>query len=239
MGPGDLLASSGLLALFVVMLLKEIGVPIPIPSDLIMISAGVRLAAGAFGPIELVVVAELAIVIGCSIHFFLARAAGRRLVYRLGRFVGLTEGRLDRAASVLRTRGPLAIFLALNVPAARAGVVAAAGVAGLTYRAVAPAMVVGNSVFYGWHIALGFIVGPAALAFLEQANASLVVVVAALAVLGLLGWLILRRGRKGQAEAEGGTLARIHTWTEAACPGCLAMTALGVRAPGFEADERA
>ena len=51
-----MLAGSGLAALFIVMLLKEIGVPVPIPSDLIMITAGVQLAAGAFGPIELVVV---------------------------------------------------------------------------------------------------------------------------------------------------------------------------------------
>jgi membrane protein DedA with SNARE-associated domain len=236
MAPGELLAGSGLLAFFVVMLLKEIGVPIPIPSDLIMITAGVQLAAQAFGPLELVIVAELAILIGCSIHFFLARAAGRRLVYRLGRFVGLTESRLDRATSVLRTRGPLAIILALNVPAARAGVVAAAGVAGFTYRAFAPAMVAGNSVFYGWHIALGFLVGPAALALLQQANASLVAVFAALAMLGLLAWLILKR-RGSRDAAAGNTLDRLHTWTEAACPGCLAMTALGVRMPGLEVNE--
>src|SRR6476620_6676034 len=106
------------------MLLKEVGIPVPIPSDLIMITAGVQLAAGAFGPIELAIVAELAILIGCSIHFFLARAAGRRLMYRFGRFVGLTQARLDRITDLLRTRGPFAIILALNVPAARAGVIA-------------------------------------------------------------------------------------------------------------------
>ena len=226
MPPGDLIAGSGLIALFVVMLLKEIGVPVPIPSDLIMITAGVQLAAGAFGLIELTVAAELAIIIGCSLHFFLARAAGRRLVYRLGRFVGLTESRLERAASILRARGPVAIFLALNVPAARAGVLAAAGVAGLTYRSVAPAMVAGNTVFYGWHIALGFIAGPAALALLAQANVSLLVIFVVVAAIGLAGLVLFRRARGGGRPAD--TLERLHTWTEAACPACLAMTALGV-----------
>src|SRR6266545_515610 len=219
---GMILAGSGLAALFVVMLLKEIGVPVPIPSDLIMITAGVQLAAGTFGPIELVIVAELAILIGCTIHFFLARAAGRQLIYRFGRFIGLTESRLEQISSLLRTRGPLAIILALNVPAARAGVVAAAGVAGVSYRGFAPAMMAGNSVFYGWHIALGFIAGPAALALLERANVPLLGIFVALAALGLVSWLMLRRRRRaGGSEAEG-TLERLHSWTEAACPACLA-----------------
>ena len=233
MPTGDFLAGSGLVALFVVMLLKEIGVPVPIPSDLIMITAGVQLAAGTFGLLELTIFVELAILIGCSIHFLLARAAGRRLINRFGRFIGLTERRRDQFTAALRTRGPLAIFLALNVPAARSGVVAAAGVAGLSYRAFAPPMLVGNSVFYGWHIALGFVAGPPALALLERANASLLVVFVALAVLGLLGWLMLKRRR---GAAEGDTLDRLHSWTEAACPGCLAITAIssGSRVPGSE-----
>jgi membrane protein DedA with SNARE-associated domain len=228
---GSLLAGSGLIALFVVMLLKEVGIPVPIPSDLIMITAGVQLAAGAFGPVELAIVAELAILIGCSIHFFLARAAGRRLIYRFGRFVGLTEARLDRITELLRTRGPFAIILALNVPAARAGVIAAAGVAGFSYRGFAPAMLAGNSLFYGWHIALGFIAGPAALALLQSANTTLLTVFVALAVLGLVGWLLLRRRRRIGEPEDPGTLDRVRTWTEAACPACIAMTALGVGDP--------
>jgi LPXTG-motif cell wall-anchored protein len=233
----DVLAGSGLIAFFVVMVLKEIGVPIPIPSDLIMITAGVQLAAGAFGLIELTVVAELAILIGCSLHFFLARAAGRRVVYRIGRYIGLTESRLDQIAAALRNRGPLAIILALNVPAARAGVVAAAGVAGLTYRGFAPAMLAGNSVFYGWHIALGFIAGPAALALLERANTSLLAAFFGLALVGLAGWLFFRRRRAAGGTPAGDTLERLHTWTEAACPGCLALTAIGVHVPGLELGE--
>jgi membrane protein DedA with SNARE-associated domain len=230
--PQDLLAAYGLMALFVVMLLKELGVPVPIPSDLIMITAGVQLSAGAFGILELVVAAELAILVGCSAHFFIVRGAGRRLIQRFGRFVGLTERRLERAASMIRERGPVAVFLALNVPAARAGVIAAAGIAGLSYRSFAPPMIAGNSFFYGWHIALGFVAGPAALALLDQMNASLLVAFVALAVAGLLGWFLLRRRQYG--EERGSRLEQLHTWTEAACPGCLALTALGLRAPDGE-----
>ena len=44
-----LLATYGLVAIFVIMLLKEIGLPIPIPGDLIMLVTAAQAAAGAGG----------------------------------------------------------------------------------------------------------------------------------------------------------------------------------------------
>jgi len=45
---------------------------------------------------------------------------------------------------------------------------------------------------------------------------------------GLLGWLFLRWRRRGQVKTglqpENSTLDRLHSWTEAACPACLAIT---------------
>jgi membrane protein DedA with SNARE-associated domain len=221
---GAFLATYGLLAIFVVMLLKETGVPVPVPSDLIMITAGVQAATGAYSLLELVLAIEGAMLIGGSAQFFIARGAGRAVIYRLGRFVGLTPERLDRAMAMLQKRGPLAVFLGLNVPGARAGIIPASGLARLAYRAFSPAMVAGSTVFYGWHIALGYLVGPSATALLENLHLPIGPVVAGLAVLGLIAWLALRaRGRKAPEQS---TLDRVHSWTEAACPACLAITAI-------------
>src|SRR3972149_2223894 len=147
----DFLNTYGLLAVLVVMLLKEVGVPIPVPSDLIMITAGVQAATGSYPLLELILAIEAAMLVGGSVQFLIARSAGRDFIYRIGRFVGLTPERLDRAMGMLQKRGALAVFLGLNVPGARAGIIPAAGLAGLAYPAFAPAVVGGGSVFYGWH----------------------------------------------------------------------------------------
>jgi membrane protein DedA with SNARE-associated domain len=224
---GNFLATYGLLAIFVIMLLKEAGLPVPVPSDLIMITAGVQAATGGYSLFELALAIEAAMLIGGSTQFFIARGAGRAFIYRVGRFIGLTRERLDRAMAMLQRRGAAAIFLGLNVPGARAGIIPASGLAGLTYPNFAPAMMSGSTVFYGWHIALGFIVGPSANALLENLHLPLGPIVAGLAGLGLIIWLFLR-GRKHKAEAvpEENVLDRIHSWTEAACPACLAITAV-------------
>ncbi len=199
------------------MLLKEAGVPIPIPSDLLMISSGVQAASGAFPLLEFLVWLEVAVIAGSSFQFLVARGAGCGFIYRVGRYVGLGPERLDQAAGTLRDRGPAAVFVGLNLPGARAGIIAAAGLAGLRYPAFAPAMAAGSAVYYGWHIALGFIAGPAALSALEGVNVPVIPILFALLLIGAAGWLFLRsRGPAGRARS----------WTEAACPACLIATAL-------------
>ena len=220
------LAAYGLLAIFGVMLIKEIGVPVPIPSDLIMITAGVQAAAGAYGLIDLILLLLISMLIGGSIQFLIARKAGREVLYRLGGLVGLTAERLDRAGESLKGRGPLAVFLGLNIPGARAGIIPAAGLAGLSYPSFTLAMAGGSGLFYGWHIALGYIAGPTATTLLERLHLPAGPVLLGLAFLGLTGWLFLRSRRKVGTEAERATMDSLHTWTEAACPACLAITVL-------------
>lgn len=221
---GGLLAGSTLVGIFVIVLLKEIGVPVPVPSDLLMISVGVQAASGQYSLGALVGTLALAVFAGCSVQFLLARGSGRGLVYRCCRYVGLSAGRLDALAGRLRERGALAVFAGLNVPGVRAGIILAAGLADLRFAAFAPAMLGGNGVYYGWHIALGYLLGPTATALLASASLPLAAAVVGLAGLGLVGWLALRRRRRA-ATAEGeGVAARLHAWTEAACPACLAVS---------------
>lgn len=199
------------------MLLKEAGVPVPIPSDLLIITAGVQAATGVFPLLELLLGLELAVVLGSSLQFFVVRGAGRRMVYRVLGSVGLSAGRLDALAGRLRHRGGTAIFMGLNLPGARAGMVAAAGIAGLPYAVFGPAMAAGSSVYYGWHIGLGYIAGPAALALLEGVRIPVLPVLIGLVLLGLACWLLMRRR---------GTATRLRAFTEAACPACLIASAL-------------
>lgn len=211
------LESYGLIALFAIMLVKEIGIPIPIPSDLLMIGAGVQLAGGAYGPVALGLGLAAAVLIGGSIQFLLARSAGRAVVYRLLGRLGIGAATLDRAIARLSAGGGRAVFVGLNVPGARAAVIPGAGLARMPFARFAVASVAGSMLFYGWHIALGYLVGPAAGALAERSTGAALVVVIGIAAIGGGGWYWLRRrSRSGAARS----------WTEGACPACLAITAV-------------
>src|SRR5947208_1042823 len=106
-----MLDSYGVGLLFAVILLKEIGVPVPVPGDLLMIVAGARAAAGALPLWGVLLAAFVAGVIGAFVQYLLARGPGRGFIYRFGKYVGLTPARLDKASESVKGRGWVAVAL--------------------------------------------------------------------------------------------------------------------------------
>src|SRR5205085_9737448 len=124
----------GLAAIFIVMLAKSAGVPIPIPGDLIVLTAAARVAQGKLVLWQAFLAILLALIVGGLVQFWLARGPGRGLLYRFGRYIGLTATRLDAAAAKVKKGGILAISVAILVPGVRGAAVVAGGLAGLPLR---------------------------------------------------------------------------------------------------------
>jgi len=80
-GAGSGAGVPGLLGLLVVM---EAGVPVPVPSDLVMLLLGERVSAGALPLWLAVVLLELVALAGTAALFLAARGPGRALVARFG-----------------------------------------------------------------------------------------------------------------------------------------------------------
>ena len=203
----------------------EAGVPIPLPSDLVMLLVGERAAAGAV-PLWVAVLAfEAVALVGTAALFLICRGPGHSVVSRLGPRLGLTEERLGRAAALLERRGRPALAIGRGTPGLRTVTVVAAGGSGLSVRRALPASVLGSSVFLQLHLFLGYFLGPLATKALNEAKGPAVAVLAILVVAAALFW-VTRRGRRSGGQA----------WTEAVCPGCLVLRFLsdrGVR-PGLE-----
>lgn len=98
----DVLAVIGLAALILV---KETGVPLPVPGDLLIVGAGVSLAGDLPAAITVLAILLVAGYVGGSIQFLAARGILRRpLLAGLGR-IGVTEERLEGLAGGLRRSG--------------------------------------------------------------------------------------------------------------------------------------
>ena len=92
------LVQFGLFAIFVIFFIKAVGVPIPIPANVIILATAAQAAEGKFVLWQAFLVILLAVILGGLIQFMLVRGPGRNLLYRFGRYIGLTTARLDAAA---------------------------------------------------------------------------------------------------------------------------------------------
>jgi len=109
----------GVLAGFVMILIEEAGVPVPVPGDFLMLALGVHAHEGRVPLWQALLVMEVATLLGASFLYLLAARAGRGLVYRYGRYMHLTPERLDRAERWLLRRGSMAIVLGRVTPGDR------------------------------------------------------------------------------------------------------------------------
>lgn len=240
--------SIGLVGLFGLLLVKEAGVPIPVPGDLLVIGAGVASAHGDLDPATALVAILLAGYIGGSIQFALLRGGLRRpLLALLGRF-GIRRERVERHAERLRQRGAGGVAISRATPGLRVVAIAASAMAALPFSRFALGLMAGNTAFVGFHFALGLVAGEPAVRLIASLGTTLAVGGVALAVLGGAGWWLLRRRRGARApkatpaaqgsgpirtEATGSSVASgedaFSDWADATCPVCLTLGLAGLR----------
>ncbi|HTS14472.1 MAG TPA: hypothetical protein VMH24_02320 [Candidatus Sulfotelmatobacter sp.] len=193
---------TAVLFLAAVLLVKEAGVPIPVPGDLLVIGAGVASTRGGLPVPAVPAVLVTATVVGGIIQFTLLRGRARATFLRAAGRFGLRTELIERGAGRLRSGG-------------------APAVAGL---------IVGNGVFLTAHFALGLVVGEPAVQLVAGAGTTLVLAGVVLAVVGLGGWGLLARRRTAARPrpgvALGGEGLALLDWTDACCPACLALAAV-------------
>lgn len=220
----------GLAAVFLIMLIKTIGVPIPIPGDLIILTAAVRVAQGKLVGWQVFFAILMALLLGGSIQFALARGPGRGVLYRFGRYVGLTKPRIDAAAEKIRKGGVPSLTVAILVPGVRGAAIVAAGLADLALPRFLIGLVLGSLLFLSLHFFLGYL-GGSALSIIGRVlplPTVLILVLALLVIVYVLWVSAVRRQKAAHAElealqAEQHNAAALEVWHEGMCPLCLAL----------------
>ena len=162
------LATYGLLAAFVLITVEEAGVPSPLPADLLVLLFGIQARDGKVSLWQVVAVAEVATIIGASVLYFVARRAGRDLVYRYGSYVGVGAQRLDRVEGTLRRGGIWKVAVGRIAPGMRVLVALACGIFEVPYRVFLPGLAVGALIYILAFALLGYLIGPSVAAVLDQ-----------------------------------------------------------------------
>ena len=223
------------------LLLKEIGLPIPVPGDILVLGAGAATSGRPEAAAWLLAIL-LAGYVGGTIQFFLVRGAMRGPLLALLRRLGIPQVRLEAMAETLRNGGVRAIAVARATPGLRIAAIAASGIAALPPRTFLTGFVVGNTIFVGSHFALGFVLGKPAVGIASELGNPIVLaaILVGLSAAGAIAWVRIRRRRTSALAFGEGTRATsthpVHlpeegvfgAWADASCPVCFTLAAVGI-----------
>ena len=162
-----LLDKHSYIAIVLAVALEELGIPMPIPTDLLIVFAGVR-TGGSLPQLAIWFgLLNIASAVGASGLYAIVRRGGRPLVDRFGRYVHLGPRQLTRAENILRRGGWTSIAVGRAIPGLRYIAVIGCGLLNVPYWRFISAHVVGSSVYIALFLGLGSLFGPAVLRYVH------------------------------------------------------------------------
>lgn len=138
-------------------MLEDFG--IPVPGETIMIAAAVYAGAGRLNIVAVVLLAVAAAVIGDNIGYGLGWFGGRKLVLRFGRYVFLTEKRLDAAEAWFDRHGGKVVIIVRFVEGLRQANGWVAGITGMRWARFAIFNTIGAALWVGTWVSVGYVSG--------------------------------------------------------------------------------
>ena len=175
------------------------------PGETILIAASVYAGAGRLNVIMVGVIGFVAAVIGDNIGFAIGHYGGRALVLRWGRYVRLTEERLDKAETFFNSHGAWIITVARFIEVLRQANGIVAGTTGMRWRRFLAFNALGAALWVGTWVSLGYLAGKHIDGIYHDMTrySYYVLIVLAVVLAAYIARHILRRRRRRAPAASG------------------------------------
>jgi membrane protein DedA with SNARE-associated domain len=177
---------------------------VPLPSEIVMPLAGWKLVEekdlGFAFVVLLGVAGAVGSLAGSLIEYYIARAGGRPLIEKYGKYLLITNADLDRADRWFETRGDLTVFVARMIPGVRGFIAIPAGIARMNVWKFSLFTFVG-ALPWTFGLALGGYLLGANYDDIRSVTRPFDVPII-LVILGLVSWFVWHRVREIRAESR-------------------------------------
>jgi membrane protein DedA with SNARE-associated domain len=182
--------------------LEDFGVPVP--GETVLIAASVYAGAGRLNPVLIGVIALAAAVLGDNVGFAIGHFAGRAAVVRWGKYVFLTEERLDKAEAFFNRHGGKVIVVARFIEGLRQANGIIAGISEMAWLRFLPFNILGAALWVATWVSVGELAGNHIdTIYSDITRYSLVALgVAAVVVLVLIARTVVRKRRRTQGATS-------------------------------------
>ena len=153
-------ASKFVLAPLLLLFIEEAGIPLIVPGDVIVAYTGYKVSlSDGVALWEAFITAQVAVLSGASILFFLSRRWGQPLISALARFVFLQDKHIRQAERLFAKYGVLGIIVGRHIPGLRIAITVFAATAGVRYITFIASTFISTSIWILFFLAVGRRVG--------------------------------------------------------------------------------
>lgn len=195
---GRYIAEYGYWVILLFVMLEDFGVPLP--GETVLIAGAIDAGTGRLSIVAVGVIGFAAAVVGDNIGFAMGHFGGRALALRWGKYVFLTEERLDKAERFFASHGGKVITIARFVEGLRQANGIIAGISGMRWLRFLAFNMLGAALWVGCWVSVGYFGGRNITTIYDYITRySLYALVAA--GVGVLVWvaLLLRKRRRSRA----------------------------------------
>jgi len=179
----------GYLAVGGLLFVEDFGVPAP--GETVLIAAAVYAGAGRLNIVVVVLIAVAAAVLGDNVGYAIGRFGGRTLVLRFGRYVFLSEERLDQAEAFFTRNGGKVVTIARFIEGLRQANGIIAGMSRMPWPRFLAFNALGAALWVACWASVGYAAGDHIATVYHQLNRYSLYLLAAVAA--LLTAVIIRR----------------------------------------------
>ena len=147
----------GYAALFVLLILGIVG--LPIPDETLMVFSGALIARGTFHWPQAWATAFLGSMCGITLSYMIGRKLGLPFVHRYGKYFGFTDARLEQVLKWFERVGHWALFCGYYIAGVRHFTAIIAGTSGLRWTSFALYAYSGAALWVTTFLGIGYKVG--------------------------------------------------------------------------------
>lgn len=195
----ELIGHWGYPAIFLAVILGNIG--IPVPEEAILMLAGYLVWKGELWLPAVLVIGVLSAVAGDNIGYWIGRRYGQAVIRRYREWLFVTTDKFDSAQRLVTRYGPLGVFCARFLPGLRFMAGPLAGTAGLPFLPFFTANILGAAIYVPVTVVLGLSIGYGLGGYVEKLQTvagkveHLVVIAVTLCIVAIVLWRILQARR--------------------------------------------
>jgi len=199
-----IIAEHQYVTLFGIVAIEEAGVPLPAPSDLVIMFYGDRARGDVMSLALVVLTCAAASTFGTLVPYLITRKYGDAAAHRIAGWIDVEPKRVDEWEERIARRGFIAIFVGRLIPGLRVAMSLIGGTAKVPLAEFSAGVFTAGLIYWSFWTLLGALFGPVVRRLIPRAYIDLVVLGIPIVVIGYFVFRFVRGRRRRAAASRAG-----------------------------------